>query len=180
MIPVPAYLPFPLHFALFFLSFHLFLCFQLPSNIIVYRFVRRGSILFEKARSSPPIIFWSNPPLLRHLKKKWHHPQNLLPPTSFGINGIVWHEQTLFFLFFSLLISSTSKFRFLRTQVRYSGVDKSRAHLHYYKYYLLDWCDSGKCCTSMEQKVIGKKVVGATPLFFRSLTLTPKYSPCHV
>ena len=29
--------------------------------------------------------------------------------------------------------------------------------------------------TSMEQKVVGKKVVGATPLFFRSLTLTPKY-----
>ena len=28
-----------------FLSFLLFLCFQLPSNIIVYRFVRRGSIL---------------------------------------------------------------------------------------------------------------------------------------
>jgi len=31
-------------------------------------------------------------------------------------------------------------------------------------------------CTSMEQKVIGKKVVGATPLFFRSFTLTPNYS----
>ena len=28
-----------------FLSFHLFLCFQLPSNIMVYRFARRGSIL---------------------------------------------------------------------------------------------------------------------------------------
>jgi len=28
-----------------FLSFHLFLCFQLPSDIVVYRFVRRGSIL---------------------------------------------------------------------------------------------------------------------------------------
>ena len=28
-----------------FLSFHLFLCFQLPSNIMVYRFVRRGSML---------------------------------------------------------------------------------------------------------------------------------------
>ena len=27
------------------LSFHLFLSFQLPSNIMVYRFVRRGSIL---------------------------------------------------------------------------------------------------------------------------------------
>jgi len=33
----------------------LFLCFQLPPNVIVYRFVRRGSIIlslwFEKARS---------------------------------------------------------------------------------------------------------------------------------
>jgi len=28
-----------------FLSFHLFLCFQLPSDIMVCRFVRRGSIL---------------------------------------------------------------------------------------------------------------------------------------
>jgi len=28
-----------------FLSFHLFLCFQLPSNIMVYRFFRRGFIL---------------------------------------------------------------------------------------------------------------------------------------
>ena len=28
-----------------FLSFHLFLCFQLPSNIMVYRFVSRGPIL---------------------------------------------------------------------------------------------------------------------------------------
>jgi len=33
--------------------------------------------------------------------------------------------------------------------------------------------------TSLEQKVIGKTVVGATPLFFRSLTLTPKYCPVH-
>jgi len=33
----------------------------------------------------------------------------------------------------------------------------------------------GYFCTSLEQKVIGKKVVGATPLFFLSLTLTPRY-----
>ena len=48
-------------------------------------------------------------------------------------------------------------------------------HGYFLDGYLLDWCDSGKCCTSMEQKVIGKKVVGATPLFSRSFTLTPKY-----
>jgi len=44
---------FSVTFCPLFLSFHLFLRFQLPSNIMVYRFVRRGSTLsprFEKAR----------------------------------------------------------------------------------------------------------------------------------
>ena len=43
-----------LHFAPF--STIVFVCFQLPSNVIVHSFVRRGSILsprFEKARSQP-------------------------------------------------------------------------------------------------------------------------------
>jgi len=56
---------FPAKFCFLFLSLHLFLCFQLPPDIIVYQFVRRDSILklpsLKKRVPSPSVIFDRSP-----------------------------------------------------------------------------------------------------------------------
>jgi len=58
-----------------FLSFHLFLCFQLPSNIMVYRFFRRGFILeppgLKERVPSLGSFFDRTPPLHCNIACTW-------------------------------------------------------------------------------------------------------------
>jgi len=85
-----------------FLSFHLFLCFQLPSNIMVYRFFRRGFILEppglkERVPSLGSFFLIEPPPSLQHCMHLAVNPFGYLSREKFTISSetFAWNNHSL-------------------------------------------------------------------------------------